>query len=491
MAGFSADQVGNFDPTAAAGFSADQVGNFDPAAAAGFSAGQLENFDPTAVAGFKADQVGNFDPTAMAGFSADQVGNFDPTAAAGFTAGQLENFDPTAVAGFKADQVQNLDKGAVGGFDNTQFDSLTPDAKNAFDRDNLGGLDQSVYQNLDANGLADLNSTEIQNMPDGDFSRLASNLEDPTITSAAVEDLLPTGWEVDAATDRLTAPPGADLAFRSLDQQADPATGTTVPELPDFSRSLSVGGKLETDNVLAGLDQSLTSAGVDGIEFRQSATGILSAVSTADESVPLGAFIPDSDNMTQAPDGYTPGLAVDDRGAYVLTTGEGYQIPLLPAPRDPNEIVDLSPGATVDIAGGGSTTITGLDGDDTGPVVGKFNPVLETSDQPPGIHRTGEGQDAKILVVYEDGSAQQLSPSIQSETEFEETVKATPGVEDVIFNTDGSINLRYNGTDFVLKPAFDVESGAVDSPGAASLTIDGDQFFFTNSNGDRQQFFVT
>ena len=93
-------------------------------------------------------------------------------------------------------------------------------------------------------------------------------------------------------------------------------------------------------------------------------------------------------------------------------------------------------------------------------------------------------------MVYEDGSAQQMRPAIQSEAEFGQAATAIPGVDAVDFNTDGSIDLRFQGSDLILRPAFDIEPGTAAGTATPMLMQDGDKFFFTNSNGDRQEFFV-
>lgn len=521
IAGFNSGQVGNLDPTALGGLNLSQISNLDPAAVGGFDKSQISNLDPAAVGGFAASQLSNLDNDAVAGFDADQisgiaanafsgldseqVNNIDPSALTAINGLQVENMTPESFRGFVESQIGSIPEGAcpfmsgeqthemtpdaVGGFTPGQFEVLTPEAKAGFDRDNIGGLSQDVVQKMDSADLTSLNSTEIQNMPDKDFSHLATNFQDPSITASEVAPLLPSGWEVDSITDELTPPAGASLSLRSLDQNTLD-DGSTVPQLPDLSRSLSVGAKVEDDNLLKGMDAALVAAGADGVGFRQSADGILTAVNVTNDSTPLGAFMPDNNNITQAADGFSTGLVTDDRGAFVLTTDKGQQIPLLPAPRNPDEIVSLLPNSTVSIGEGGETTITKPEGVSSNPISGKFNPILETSDKSPGLYRSGSGADEEIVLVYQDGSAQKMKPAMQSESEFDTAARAIPGVESTKFNTDGSIGLRFDGSDITLKPAFDIEPGSAGGKATPELIKDGDRFFFTNSSGDRQEFFL-
>ena len=47
-----------------------------------------------------------------------------------------------------------------------------------------------------------------------------TNVDPTKVTTDAVDDLLPTGWELDKTTGDLKAPPGAPLAFKTIDQSA-------------------------------------------------------------------------------------------------------------------------------------------------------------------------------------------------------------------------------------------------------------------------------
>ncbi len=399
----------------------------------------------------------------------------------------MGNLPVDVIDNLNATQVAHLDKGAVSGLTTEQFANFDSTALGGFTRDNLGGLDEDVIKGIDADVLDNLDPEEVRKLDGDDFARLVTNLDHASITTDAVAGLLPDGWSLDAASGDLTAPPGSSLAFRSLDQ-SDADDGTTVSELPDFSRSLSVGGDVEDDNVLTGLDTALDAADAGNLGFKQSADGILTVVSDSDESVALASFIPDANNMTQAPAGFTAGLSMDSRGAYVLTTDDGYQIPLLPAVSNPDDIADLLPGTEVTIGDRGETTITQPQGDGSDPIVGVFDPLITSSDKAPGLYSSGDGADKEILVVFADGSAQTLSPTIQSPDEFEQAATATAGVESVEINTDGSIDVRYQGADLTIRPLFDIEPGSSAGDTTPTLIVENGRFFFVNSKGDRQEF---
>jgi len=65
----------------------------------------------------------------MAGFSGEQMGNFDPSAMGGFSGEQVKNLDPAAVAGFNSEHVMEMGTDAVEGFGAEQVRNLLPESK--------------------------------------------------------------------------------------------------------------------------------------------------------------------------------------------------------------------------------------------------------------------------------------------------------------------------------------------------------------------------
>lgn len=364
---------------------------------------------------------------------------------------------------------------------------LDPTALSGFTRDNLTGLGAEVIQSMTAEQLQNLNREEVQNLSGNALARLLTNLDDPTITTNDVADLLGEGWEIDSSTGAILAPPGANLGFRALQDDGD-ADGTTLPELPDFNGSLSLGGNSGTSSVLSELNGALETVGLNQYGFQQSADGLLNIVDQGNEDSLLASFIPDTANMVQAPSDFTPGLSQDERGAYVLITPSGYQIPLLPSTKNPDEIVATIPGSQVSVGTRGETTIRQSSEDGNSILVGIFDPMVGTSDQPPGLYRTGSGLDEEALMVYPDGTMQRLLPTIQSPDEFLSAAGNVEGVSDIEINTDGTIELQYQGSTLTLRPTFDVTEGEGGGTSTPNVIIEDGRFYFINSNGDKQEF---
>jgi hypothetical protein len=526
MAGFKPDQMAGLPPAAMAGLDSAKIANFAPAAMTGFKPAQMGGLPPDAIAGFSdalvtqlpptamttidSAQLGNFTPAAMGAFDADKMGALPPDAFAGFKPDQLEALPPAAFAGFEPEsvgampldvmekfeptQMAQLPKDAVGGLTPDQFDKLPPAALGGMTKDNLGGLDPKVMTAMTPEVLQNLPAEEIKNMPGGDFAKLMTNMDPAKITPDNVDDLLPTGWEIDPASGDLTAPPGAGLAFKTLDA-APNINGTTMPPLPDLSKNLALGGGGSGGSVLAGLDEAIGGEAA-GFNFEQRSDGALNLNPAGAEpgSAPAAAFIPDASKMTQAPEGSEPGVSVDpDSGAFVLITDKGYSIPLLPALASPDAVKNLLPAdAEIKVGAGGQTTISdlGIEGK-TGPIVGIPSPLTEKSDKDAGTYASGSGADEKIEIVQPDGTLQVLTPAFQDQDEITESLNSFPGVEEVKIKTDGSLSLKLGGSDVVLKPHFKIETAPPgEDPYPPGIAQVGDKFYTTNKKGERQELSV-
>jgi hypothetical protein len=475
----------------------------------------MQELPPTAMSTMDSAQIGNFTPAAMGAFDDDKIGALPAAAFSGFLPAQLEALPPAAFAGFEADalgqlplnvmekmdptQVALLPKDAVAGMSPLQFGSLPPEALAGMTADNLGGLDPKIMGAMTPEGLANLPAEEFAKMPGQDFAKLLGDMDPAKISAADVLALVPPGWDLDPATGGLTAPPGAGLNFGTL-EAAPNINGTEMPPLPDLSGGLGLGGTGSGGSVLDGLQTSI--GGTDSaFAFEQATDGRLvlnnalpAGTEPGADTAAAAAFIPNASLMKQAPAGTEAGVAIDPKtGAFILTTPEGYSIPLLPALADPDGVKNLLPAdATITVAAGGQTTFSdiGIPGK-TDPIVGIPVPSTTTSDKEAGTYIEGTGADAVIEVVDSNGVVQQIKPAFGAQDETEEALLKIPGVTDIAFQVGGSLKLKLDGVDVELAPHFDIQKAPAGEdpypPGISS--VDG-QFFTTNKKGERQRLSV-
>ena len=461
----------------------------DAAASAslGATATQLGGVDPDKTGTLTSDQLGKLDASAIASFDKNQIADLDPVAVAGLSADQVKVIDTVAIGGFNKEQISKLSQSAISGLTSDQFDKIAPAVLSGLTKDNLGGLGSKVIGNITPEVLSNLNIDAVKGMATEEFSKFITNLDSTKITTDNVDGLLPSGWTLEASG-QLKAPPGAKLAFKTLEKVTN-INNTSLPTLPDLSKSFSLGGG-GSDSVLDGLDKAIDSNNI-GYKFYQRSDGILNlrAVDASLDLTPAAAFLPDTSEMKQAPKNSVPGIGVDSRGAYVLITDKGYSIPLLPALINPDAVKNLLPVTSeIEIGAGGQTTISDL-GDGRGnAVAGVPNPLVSTSSKSAGIYSIGSGAKEKIEIVQADGSLQVISPAFKDQDGLITALYAIPEIVGVEINTDGTVDLIYNGSSLILKPHFDVEIKKDGGKYLAGITQDNGKFYFTNAKGERQQF---
>ena len=469
MKSFTPEHIANMKPDAIGSMDKNQFQNLAPTAMTGFSAGQVQRLDPAAISGMTAAQLGALKPESMAGFKPEQIGAMAPEMMSKFTPEQFTKLDAKAFEGITPQQMTALSGTQIG----------------AMDKDKLGALSPDAIKSMSNDVLASMNKTAFKSMDGDDFSKMMVNFDPAKFSPNQLTEFIPPNWSMNAQTGQLTAPPGAGLQFKAL-----PNLDTTtmqMPTLPDLNSKLALGGVATGGNtVLQGMTQALGSVDPN-LRFEQ-AGGILSVKGTGANAGPMAAFIPDSSAMIQAPAGAKPGITQDASGRFVITTAEGYMVPVIPALQNPTALINAIPGLKLDVAAKGETMITLLGAN---PLNGIADPFLTSSTRAPGIYRSGAKGDEEALVVFPDGTAQKVKPTIQSPDEFQNATKGIAQVGDLKVNVDGSITLKFSGQPLTLKPEFEVVPGAAGTSVTPSITmIDSTTAEFTNARGDKQRFQV-
>jgi hypothetical protein len=482
---FTDENFADFDPEAVHGFTEEHFENFDPEAVDGFTQEHLENFDPMAVGGFTEDHLHNLDPDAVDGFTEEHFANFDPMAFAGFTDEHIDNFDPSVIDDIPPEGFGNLGHDAIESFTPEQFMELSPEQLAAMDSDNMGGFSPEIIQNMGDEILDSFDPELFRELPDEDFSKMMTNFDPNEFSPEELVDFVPDDWELDPDTGELVAPPGALLSFKDADDSAL-LDGVDLPDLPDLNTGLAIGGVDPDGTVIDGLDNVMDDAGFGILDFSQE-NGILQLGDN--DTIGLeAAFIPDPDGIKQADADAKPGLFQDSTGKFILITDDGYQIPLIPALKDPEDILATEPGSTIVVGDEGEIFIL-LEGEN--PIVGIAKLAVKDADPDlePGVHQTGEGENKEVIIVYADGTAQKLKPAMQSPAEFVDAAVIW-GMDVVEFNTNGTIDVIFDGEDLTVVPLFDVEPGEPETIVAPSISEEAGNFFFTNSVGNKQQFLL-
>jgi hypothetical protein len=257
--------------------------------------------------------------------------------------------------------------------------------------------------------------------------------------------------------------------------------------LSDLSKGFGLGG-VAPKSALQELDQGLAEAQLSELSLNQDENGILNVEGSGEYAGTHLAFIPDNRGMRQGPEGVTPGLSLSDDGKYVIITPNEHEVPVIPAPKDPEGVLNVLPdGSEVGIEENGNVLIN----TENETFSGIFDPLVQSGgDKPAGFHRD---QKTQGVLVYEDGTFQNVNAAFHSSDAFLEAAANFPGVTEVEPNAvNGTVKVRYNDEMIHLKPWFTVEKVEEAGPKIEviedSAESDGVELIFVDESGNAQVF---
>jgi len=373
---------------------------------------------------------------------AEKVSKLDPEAFTAFLPEYVQLFTADAFAGLSPKHIEKMPRDALRAMTLNQFSNLSDDALTGINKRNISGLPPDVINAMTLKKLAKLQKEEFKQLPGELVAQFLTNLNPDQIKPKDIQDFLPDNWQVDETTGRLQPPIGSRLNFRCL-----PLAGA-VPDMvsfpsdrPDFNTGFSVGGTVAERTVLQELNDSLFEAGLATFGMRQQVDGVLRISGTAENMGTELALLADVNNMYQISETAEPQVSLTDTGHYVVTTEAGQELRLVPAPKDVTAFYEIAGGGEVKIGDDGSLLIippaTGTRRNTTVYRVIIFDPFLEQAppDTPAGIYDE--------QVVYTDGMAQNITATVLSPQTFVAAAYEYEGVENILYNIDGSFSISY------------------------------------------------
>ncbi|NJO18326.1 MAG: hypothetical protein HC877_22115 [Thioploca sp.] len=373
--------------------------------------------------------------------TAEQVAQIPPPLFAILSAEQLAKFSKDAVSGIRPEQLAYLPLKNLGG--------LT--------RNNMGGLSTTVLHDMTPKQVVALNKAEFKRMSSQDVSKLLVNFDKDQISPQDVEQLIPSGWQLDLETGALKPPVGAQLTLTTLPNSLNsPSSPVQIPEIIDIEKGMGLGGA--GTSLKAGMESSMEQqhslANEDLTEFvlSQEENGIL-LVKGIEDSSSVGkkyTFTPDTENVIQVDTDEIPiGLSIGIDGFYIITTPDGQQFRVIPAPQDPVMLSQALDGGEVVMGQSGDVLMNNEDAVIFDPEVKK-----NANGQEPGIYLEGNHG----YIVYKDGSTQAFNSSFLQPDTFKETAMATQlDLQNLTFHMDGSFTGSQAGGLYIIKPNLKVE----------------------------------
>jgi hypothetical protein len=446
-------------------------------------------------------------PEDIAKLDAETLGNLEPAVFATFTAEDIKTIPPEAFVALKPAQIAEIQKAALEGLTTEQFEQTPIKTLDGLTSENMGGLPIEVLTEFTPEHLNALDVKEFKAMPSEDVSKLFTNLNAEKITPKEAEKLVPPNWQLNLETGALTAPVGAKLSFQSSPSRrySSSATNSTnsgafsLPKLPNLKTGFGVGGG--GTSLMKNTQRSLAEQDLSNFVLSQDENGILRVEGTGESAGILYTFIPDADNAIQVNTDKIPiGLSTSSGGFYTITTPDGIQYKVIPVPQNPVALSELFGGTEVIIGArgdvlvelpvktrrGGARQVLIFDAFvepapedicvelDTGEIFCEFDNAPEHVQ--PGLHlptdnkrSTRAGEQAKV--VYPDGTAQTIRPTVLSPDIFIQEGMKFEGVKRMLFKADGSCYAFYQGNHLWVRPNFEVKTETVETDGAIAPSI--------------------
>ena len=356
-----------------------------------------------------------------------------------------------------------LEEKTLGGMSSEQFKQIPPKALGGLTSANMGGLSTNIIGDLTEAEISQLNSDEFKKMEGEKTSKFFTNFNG-NIEPTEIEHLIPEDWELDQETGKLKAPVGTKLTLHGLSRPVDLSTQVVLPQLPDLNAGFGLGGA--GTPIVEEITQSLERANLANLIPSQNDSGILTIQEIGDMTDFQSALFPDTNNIIQVDSEQNPaGVWLDENGFYQVTTPEGLQIQFNPAPRDLTTLSEALGYGEVILGQHGDVMmelpIQNQEGNTFKKKVAIFDSIIEKAPDnlSPGFYpqQSDDGRESAII-VYSDGTAQTVKPSVFSPDTFMTEGLKFEGVESPVFKADGTLECLYNGQLIRAVPSFDVET---------------------------------
>ncbi|MCK4494010.1 MAG: hypothetical protein KAU26_08125 [Methylococcales bacterium] len=387
-----------------------------------------------------------------------ELAELEPAIMRFFDTETIKDLSSEAFEGLNVEQLTEIDAEGLKGLTAEQFDKIPSEILKALDADDLNDLDDDIFEALSLDDVEALDEYLFKKANTQDLSKLLVSIgkkhkdkgAGKKVHPADLRRFLPEGWEI-ADNGELIVPEGTDLALPAMLNSRQLLTGVKFPRISNLKKGFGMNGA--GNSFLGGMNGALRQAGFGQYIIEQDDEGILHV--KGDDGIDL-AFMPDDNQLRQAGKGKVAGLLQNKRGFFVLTTEEGREVTILPAPKNLTGIQGLK---EVELGASGDVTMKLDDEENSVTVVGLFDPILTTADTEltAGVHfPEDESGREPATIVYEDGSAQQMYPTIPKIEAFIKEAKKIEGVESVELNSDGTLAVQFKGAQYQLEPTFNV-----------------------------------
>ncbi|MDM8566952.1 fibronectin type III domain-containing protein [Candidatus Halobeggiatoa sp. HSG11] len=415
----------------------------------------------------------------IANLDAESFAELELEALATFDAEDIASIPPEALTEMEPEQIAVIE--GLEGLTEEQFAEVPVEALEGLTKENMGDFSPEVLREFTPEHVDKLNVKVFQRMPSRNVSKLFVNFNIDTIKPKNIVKLLPEGWDLNLETGEFIAPMGARITPRSF------STPENMPTLADMGSGFGIGGA--GTSLLESTTESLEKEDLTEFVLSQKDSGILNVEGIGDSKGKQYSFIPDADDAIQVDTDKIPiGLSVGAGGFYTITTPEGQQFKVIPAPKDPVALAETT-GSKVTVGKRGDVMMKRSNRTRSTEVyeIVMFDPFIENfipddlcveifpgNLECDGNQRRRSSRAKTRKIQYPDGTAQTILPTVLSPDVFIEEAFKFEGVEQVVYKADGTFAVLYKGKPYFVVPNFTVKNERISEPVEPSIVPNDD-----------------
>ncbi len=478
------------------------LSQISPEAFRGLTAEQLAALSEEAIAALTPEQMAAISPATMTGLTAEQLAVLDEATVAVISGEQLAPIPPDTFSTLTPALVTALSANALASLTPSQFLYVPTSAVGGLTAQNLGGISTDIISRFTPDHLAALPTDQFQQLPNTDIGKWLNNLDQTRIEGAQMAPLIPSDWQWNSTTGALIPPVGTVLQLKPLSTTEAQIVPVVLPELPNLKTSFGIAGEGE-QSVEESMQLTLDQVDLSQFMLSQDEQGILQVRGTGEFEGVNFAFIPDVGEMIQVDSEIPIGLETIEGGFFQMTTPDSQQFKITPAPTDPKGLSQVLGGGAVIVGKRGDVFMevpTSLRQVGKAREVVMFDPLVEPApaeycedvagetvcdfdnaplENRPGI-RTVPTTGTRVRdvphkkVVYPNGTAQLIRPTVLSPDTFINVGAGFDSVEKVQLNANGTFIVTHQGNKYLVTPNFGPRSRPVGASEQIEPTIELD-----------------
>ncbi|MDM8564975.1 FG-GAP-like repeat-containing protein [Candidatus Halobeggiatoa sp. HSG11] len=423
--------------------------------------------------GIDAEDIANLD--------AEQFSKLELEALATFAPEDIASIPPEALTEMEPEQMAVIE--GLEGLTEEQFAEIPMEALEGLTEKNMGDFSIEVIDKFAPEHVEALSPKVFKKLSSKQASKLLIHFNSNQISPQNIYKLLPDGWQINGTA--LILPIGTEFTPPLLVGKS--SNRILLPEIADIKSGIGIGGT--GTNIKIGMENALEHQDLTDFILSQDDNGILKVEGIGDSEGKQYAFIPDADDAIQVDTDEIPiGLSVGPGGFYTITTPEGQQYKVVPAPKDPAILSEVT-GNEVTVGKRGDVMIKSSNRTRSTEVyeIVMFDPFVE--DFAPdnlcieifpgelecdGNLRRRSSRAKTRKIEYSDGTAQTIRPTVLSPDVFIEEALKFEGVEQVVYKADGTFAILYQGNPYFVVPNFTVQNERISEAVEPSIVPNGD-----------------